>query len=166
MRFLPALLCLTAVTYAQSSGPTITGATPAAVDAGGPAFTITVNMSSLIAGAKVKWSGTELDTQYVNDTTLSATVPPGLIAICGRYSLTVASPQVTSSNSFPVIVKPVLNFISPSVLPAGTNGTGVTAVGLGFSSNVSLTLLASGTRTNLNTGHNPQGSTTNLTAFV
>src|SRR3954447_12823761 len=113
MRFLPALLCVTSVAFAQSSVPTITGATPSTVDAGGPAFTITVNMSSFIAGAKVKWSGTELDTQYVNDTTLSATVPPGLIAICGKYSLTVGNSQVTASNSFPVTVKPVLNIISP-----------------------------------------------------
>jgi hypothetical protein len=165
MRFLPALLCLTAVAYAQTSAPTITGATPGAVDAGGAAFTITVNLSSFISGAKVKWSGTELETQYVNDTTLTATVPPGLTAICGRYPLTVANAQV-ASNSFPVIVKPVLNAISPSSLPAGTNGTGVTAVGLGFSSNVYLTLIASGTRTNLPTQTSPQGSTTTLTAFV
>jgi len=64
MRFLPALLCVTAVAFAQSSVPTITGATPSTVDAGGPAFTITVNMSSFIAGAKVKWSGTELERRF------------------------------------------------------------------------------------------------------
>src|SRR4051812_13312653 len=109
MRLFLALVCLTVVAYAQSSAPSITGASPAAIDAGGPSFTITVNTSGFVPAAVVRWSGTALATQYVNDNTLSATVPANLTAICGKYLLTITSPQVTgASNSFPVVVKPVL----------------------------------------------------------
>src|SRR4051794_35400356 len=166
MRFLLAFVCLTTAAYAQST-PTITGATPASVDAGGPAFTLTVTVSSFTPGAVLRWAGTALETQYVNDTTLTATVPAGLIAICGKYSLTMTSPQGSAaSNSFPVIVKPVLTALSPNVLPAGPNGWGGRAIGLGFSSNFSPPLLPPGPPPSLAPQTPPPGSTTNLTAFV
>jgi uncharacterized protein (TIGR03437 family) len=165
MRLSFALICLTAVAYAQSSTLAITSASPNPIDAGGPAFTLTVKVSAFVPGAVVKWSGTPLaNTTFVDDNTLTVTVPAGLIAICGKYLLTVTNNQNNSvSNSYPVIVNPVLNSISPNLLPAGSGGTTVTASGLGFSSNVYLTLNASGSRTNLATNY---GGPTTLTAFV
>jgi uncharacterized protein (TIGR03437 family) len=164
MRLFFALICLTAVAYAQSSTPAITSASPNPIDAGGPAFTLTVSVSAFVPAAVVKWSGTPLVTTYVNDNTLNATVPAVLIAICGKYFLTVTNPQNNAvSNSYPVIVNPVLKSISPNLLPAGSGGTTVTASGLGFSSNVYLTLIASGSRSNLATAY---GGSTTLTAFV
>src|ERR1035437_2100565 len=164
MRLFFALICLTAVAYAQSSTPAITSASPNPIDAGGPAFTLTVSVSAFVPAAVVKWSGTPLVTTYVNDNTLNATVPAVLIAICGKYFLTVTNPQNNAvSNSYPVIVNPVLKSISPNLLPAGSGGTTVTASGLGFSSNVYLTLIASGSRSNLATAY---GGPTTLTAFV
>ena len=72
-------------------------------------FTLTVTVSAFVSGAVVKWSGTPLDTTYVNDTTLSARVPAVLIAICGKYLVTVTNAQSsTVSNSYPIIVNPVL----------------------------------------------------------
>src|SRR5674476_1386489 len=148
------LICLTAVAYAQSSTPAITSASPNPIDAGGPAFTLTVSVSAFVPAAVVKWSGTPLVTTYVNDNTLTATVPAVLIAICGKYLLTVTNPQNNAvSNSYAVIVNPVLKSISPNLLPAGSGGTTVTASGLGFSSNVYLTLIASGSRSNLATAY-------------
>src|ERR1035437_7412896 len=165
MRLFFALICLTAVAYAQSSTPAITSASPNPIDAGGPAFTLTVNVNAFVPGAVVKWSGTPLaNTTYVDDNTLSVTVPAGLIAICGKYLLTVTNNQNNAvSNSYTVIVNPVLKSISPNLLLAGSGGTTVTASGLGFSSNVYLTLNASGSRTNLATVY---GGPTTLTAFV
>jgi uncharacterized protein (TIGR03437 family) len=161
MRLFFALVCLAAVACAQ---PVITAATPNAIDAGGPAFTLTISVTAFGSRPAANWSGTPLVTTFVDASTLSATVPAGLIAICGKYSLTVTNTQTNAvSNSFPVIVNPVLSSISPSSLPAGSGPTTVTATGLGFSSNVYLTLLA-GTRTNLATSHS--GSTTALTAVV
>ncbi|MGD0778221.1 MAG: IPT/TIG domain-containing protein [Candidatus Solibacter sp.] len=162
MRLLFALIYLTAVAYAQSSAPVITAATPNPIDAGGNAFTLTVSVSAQASGAVVNWSGQPLATTYVNDSTLAATVPAGLIAICGKYFVTVTQGTAVS-NSFAVIVKPVLKSLNPNVVPAGSAGGTVTATGLGFSSNVYLTLNASGSQTNLATTY---GGTTTLSAFV
>jgi uncharacterized protein (TIGR03437 family) len=164
MRLLIVPLCLAAVAFAQSSPPSITSVSPGQIDAGGPGLTLIVNVSTFVQGAVVKWSGTTLSTAYVNDNTLSATVPAGLIAICGKYLVTVSNSQNNFvSNSYPVVVNPVLKFLTPNQLPAGTNGVTVTATGLGFSSNVYLTLLASGAQTNLSTTY---GNPTTLTAFI
>lgn len=166
MRLLSAFLLLAAVAYPQTSAPVITSATPNPVDAGGPSFTITVTLNAFVSGAVLKWSGTTLASpNYVDDHTLTALVPAGLIAICGKYVLTVTNPvNSTVSNSYPIIVSPVLKTVLPNVLPAGSGGVTVVATGLGFSSNVYLTLTASGAATNLATGYD--GSTTTLTAFV
>src|ERR1017187_8028973 len=164
MRLFFALVCLAAVAYAQSPAPVITSASPNTIDAGGPAFTLTIGVTAFGSRPAVNWSGTPLLTTYVNDSTLSATVPAGLIAICGKYSLTVTNTQSNAvSNSFAVIVNPVLTSINPNSLPAGSGATTVTAIGIGFSSNVYVTLNA-GTRTNLATSHS--ASTTVLTAVV
>jgi uncharacterized protein (TIGR03437 family) len=164
MRLLYALTCLSAVACAQSTTPVISSATPNPIDAGGPAFTLTVSVGAYVSGAVVKWSGTTLVTAYVDNITLSATVPAGLIAICGKYFVTVTNTQNNAvSNSYAVIVKPVLKSLSPNLVPAGSPGGTVTATGLGFSSNVYLTLIASGSQSNLATGY---GGPTTLTAFV
>src|SRR6266849_2193347 len=162
MRLFFALICLAAVAFAQNSTPTITSVTPAAIDAGGPDVTLTVTVSSFVLGAVVKWSGTPLTPIYVNDNTLSVTVPAVLIAISGKYSLTVGT-NTTVSNGYPIFVKPVLKALSPNLLPAGSGGATVTATGLGFSSNASLILVASGSQTDLPIAY---GGPTVLTAFV
>ena len=148
MRLFFAVICLATVAFAQSSAPAITSVTPGAIDAGGPDTILTVTVSAFVSGAVVKWSGTPLDTTYVNDNTLSARVPAVLMAICGKYLVSVTNAQ-GSSNSYPIIVKPVLRAIFPNNLPAGSGGATVTASGLGFSSNVSLTLVASGSQTSI-----------------
>src|ERR1039458_3731639 len=162
MRLFLALICLAAVAFAQSSAPVIVSASPSVIDAAGPAFTLSVTLNAYVGAPVVQWSGTPLTVTSVNDTTVSAAVPAGLIAICGKYLVTVTSGQ-TVSNSFPIIVKPVLQSISPNVLPAGSGGTTVTAAGLGFSSNVYLTLNASSSQSNLATAH---PDTATLTAVV
>src|ERR1039457_1360771 len=164
MRLLYTLACLAAVACAQSSTPVVSSVTPNPIDAGGPTFTLTVSLGAFVSPAVVKWSGTPLVTGYVDDYTLSAIVPAGLMAICGKYFVTVTNTQNNAvSNSYAVIVKPVLKSLSPNLVPAGSPGGTVTATGLGFSSNVYLTLIASGSQSNLATGY---GGPTTLTAFV
>src|SRR5260370_20433497 len=150
MRLFFALIYFAAVACAQPSTPAITSISPNPIDAGGPAFTLTVNVSTFVSGAVINWSGTSLPTTAVNDTTLAASVPARLIALCGKYSVTLTNAQnVPLTASFAVIVRPVLTSLSPSVLPAGTGGGTVTAHGGGFSSNVYLTLLSAGSPNNL-----------------
>ena len=165
MRLVFALICLAAVAFAQTSTPVIVAATPNVLDAGGPDFTLTITLGAFVPAAVIKWSGTVLTPTSVSANTLTATVPAGLIAICGKYLVTVTNGQTSAvSNSFPIVVKPVLQSISPNVLPAGSGGTTVTAIGVGFSSNVHLTLNVSDTQSNLATAM--PVPTTTLTAFV
>src|ERR1022692_5042926 len=102
MRLFLALICLAAVAFAQSSAPVIVSASPSVIDAAGPAFTLTITLNAYVGAPVIQWSGTPLTVTSVNDTTVSAAVPAGLIAICGKYLVTVTSGQ-TVSNSFPII---------------------------------------------------------------
>jgi uncharacterized protein (TIGR03437 family) len=162
MRLLFAIIPLAAVAYAQT--PSITSAQPTSANAGGGSFLLTVNGAGFVSGSVVKWSGTALTTTYVSDTLLNAAVPSNLIAICGKFPLTVLNPAGASSNStISFLVNPVLNAISPNTAAAGSGGFTLTAFGQGFSSNVVLTLNANGALTNLATGY---GSPTTLSAFI
>ena len=51
MRLFFALICFAAVACAQTSTPAITSVSPNPIDAGGPAFTLTVNVSTFVSGA-------------------------------------------------------------------------------------------------------------------
>ena len=74
MRLSFALVCLAAVAYAQSPAPVITSTTPNAIDAGGPAFTLTVNGDGFILASQI--TGLEgATTTYVSLNQLSVSVP-------------------------------------------------------------------------------------------
>jgi uncharacterized protein (TIGR03437 family) len=162
MRLLLAIVSFAAVALGQT--PSITTVQPNAANAGGSSFLLTVNGTGFVSGSTVKWSGSPLVTTYVSETLLTASVPSNLMAICGRFPITVLNPVGTTSNStVSFLVSPVLNTISPSVVSAGSGGFNVTAFGQGFSSNVVITLNASGTKTNLPTNY---GSSTVLSAFI
>ncbi len=125
---------------------------------------MTVTGSGFAPGAQVKWSGTLLSTSFQSDTQLNATVLSSLIAFAGKYSVTVLNQDGTAATgSASVSVNPVLSAVSPSSLPAGTNGTGVAVKGLGFSSNCAIGMNASGARTILNTSY---GGPTTLSANI
>jgi uncharacterized protein (TIGR03437 family) len=162
MRLSLAIILFSAVAYAQ--GPSISSLQPATVNAGAPSFTLTINGSGFVSGSVVKWSGSALAQTYVSDSLMTAAVPSNLLAICGKFPVTVTNPGgATSSNNTAVVVNPVLNAISPNQLSAGSGGVTVTAFGQGFSSNVVITLNANGGKTNLATNY---GSSTTLSAFI
>uniref|UniRef100_Q01Z88 Cell surface receptor IPT/TIG domain protein n=1 Tax=Solibacter usitatus (strain Ellin6076) TaxID=234267 RepID=Q01Z88_SOLUE len=162
MRLSLAIFIFSAVAYAQ--GPSISSLQPPTANAGSPSFTLTVNGSGFVSGSAVKWSGSSLATTFVSDTLMTAAVPSNLLAICGKFPVTVTNPGgAVSNNNTPVVVNPVLNAISPNQLSAGSGGVNVTAFGQGFSSNVVITLNANGGKTNLATNY---GSPTTLSAFI
>jgi trimeric autotransporter adhesin len=149
---------------AAAQASTVSSAAPSPVDAGGSAFTLTVTGSGFAPGATVKWSGTALATTFQSDTQLTATVAQSLLSLSGKYPVTVVNSDSTlATGSVFASVNPVLSGISPNALPAGSNSVNVTAIGLGFSSNCVIGLIASGTRTTLNTSY---GGPTALSAFV
>jgi uncharacterized protein (TIGR03437 family) len=153
---------LSAVAFAQA--PSISSTQPAAVNAGDPAFTLTVNGAGFVSGSTVKWSGTPLVTSFVSASQLTASVPANLFAICGRFPVIVSNPSGGSSGTnVSVLVNPVLSAITPNSVPAGNGGFTVTAFGQGFSSNVVLTLNANGGHSNLQTAYT---STTTLSGSI
>jgi uncharacterized protein (TIGR03437 family) len=164
MRLSLAIFLFTAVAYSQNQSPVVTSAQPSQVDAGGAAFTLTLNGSGFASNAVARWSGTALATSVASDSLLTATVPANLLAICGKSPITVTNPGAgSSSGNVAVTIRPVLTALTPNSLPAGSSGFTVTATGIGFSSNVLLLLNASGVQTTLTPNY---VSTTTLTAFI
>jgi len=69
--------------------PVIGSVSPAFTDAGGAAFTLTVNGSGFVSGSTVYWGTTALTTTYVSSSQLTASVTPADIASAGTDSITV-----------------------------------------------------------------------------
>src|SRR5665213_2095953 len=69
--------------FASANGATLTSLDPNGATAGGSAFTLTVNGSSFVSGATVRWNGSPLSTTFVNGTQLTAAVPGTLITNMG-----------------------------------------------------------------------------------
>jgi len=65
---------------------------PAIANAGGAAFTITVNGSGFLPGSIVYWGTSALTTQFVSSTQLTATVAAAEIATPGATALNVQTP--------------------------------------------------------------------------
>ena len=143
--------------------PLIVSARPNRVDAAGASFTVTVSGAGFLLGSVVMWAGASLATTLQNAGQLSALVPAGLIASSGAYSLTVMIPNATVSNSFGMIVQPVLTAITPNFAAVGASGVTITASGAGFVSTDVLAISQSNTRLNLPTTNI---SATTLTAVV
>jgi hypothetical protein len=72
--------------------PGINSLSPAITDAGGTAFTLTVNGSSFVSSSTVYWGSTALTTKYVNATQLTAQVPSSAIQASGISVITVQTP--------------------------------------------------------------------------
>jgi uncharacterized protein (TIGR03437 family) len=60
--------------------------------AGDIAFTLTVNGTNFVTGAKVRWNGNERETTVVNSTHLTAAIPATDIASVGIAQVTVLNP--------------------------------------------------------------------------
>jgi hypothetical protein len=77
----------------NNPAPVIDSISPAFIDAGGAAFTLTVNGSGFIASSKVYWGTSALTTTYVSATQLTAQVTAADIATAGTTAaITVQTP--------------------------------------------------------------------------
>jgi hypothetical protein len=106
---------------------------PASAAPGGPTFSLTVNGTGFVSGSVVDWNGTALDTTFVSDSRLAATVPASNIAVPTTAAITVANPSPGGGSSnlvfFPVSV-PVnpLYFTNSQILTTDASPTSI-AVG-------------------------------------
>ena len=80
------------VSGAANPVPVIGSLSPAFTDAGGAAFTLTVNGSGFISGSAAYWGTTALTTTYVSATQLTASVTAAEIASAGTTAVTVQTP--------------------------------------------------------------------------
>jgi len=81
--------------------PTMTGLSPSAVTAGGPAFTLTVNGTGFVSTSAVRWNGVNRTTAFVSAVQLTAAIPAADIAATGTAPVTVfnSNPGGGTSNA-------------------------------------------------------------------
>jgi hypothetical protein len=77
----------------------ISGLSPNAATAGGPAFTLTVNGSGFTSGSVIEWNGSSVPTSYVSSSQLSAFSPASLIASPASVTITVVDTSTGTSNA-------------------------------------------------------------------
>ena len=81
--------------------PAITTLSPNSGQAGGPAFTLTVDGSNFVAGSVVRWNGTARVTTFVNNAQLTAAITAADIATVGTANVTVFNPTPGGENRPP-----------------------------------------------------------------
>ncbi len=125
----------------NSALPTISGFSPATVNAGGAAFTLTVTGTNFVSGATVQWNATGLTTTFVSATQLTAEVPANLIATTGSASVTVKDAAGTSTAATYTISAPnapTISSLSPSSAMAGGTAFTLTVNGMNFNSSATV----------------------------
>jgi hypothetical protein len=84
--------------------PALAAIAPTSAVAGSGALTLTLTGSNFIAASEVRWNGSPLAAvTYVSSTSLTATVPAGLLAAPGTASVTVHNPAPGGGTSSPQV---------------------------------------------------------------
>lgn len=129
--------------------PVITTLSPSAVTERGPAFTVTVNGSGFVTGARVRLNGQDRQTTAVSGTQLRAAISAADIAAAGQAIVTVVNPPSGFyspadggvSNELPLTINtapaanpvPVITSISPeSAVTQSTTALTLTVNGSNF----------------------------------
>ncbi|MDQ2996411.1 MAG: IPT/TIG domain-containing protein, partial [Chloroflexota bacterium] len=118
--------------YEYQADPLIAGFGPAAVIAGGPGFTLTLNGANFTAGSTLYWNSTSHAATLVDSTQLSVAISPSEIANGAVAQIRVVGADGKRSNLAPFSVNYPLpqitsispNFVSPSGPPATLIVTG------------------------------------------
>ena len=110
------------LTVTAAPAPVLNSLNPSAANAGGPAFTLTVNGSNFLSNSTVIWNGVNRTTTFVSGSQLTAAIPATDIATAGTASVTVVTPGGTASNAltFTISASNVLTITTGSPLPQGT----------------------------------------------
>jgi len=120
--------------------PSITTMSPMSANSGDPSFTLTVNGSGFLNGAKVFFNSNPEVTTFVNSTQLTATIQASDFAFPGPVQVNVQNAQPACCFSNPlnftinlgVYPVPGLSAIIPSSAVAGGVGFTLTALGSNF----------------------------------
>jgi len=118
--------------------PVTVSLSPGSMFAGGPAFTLTVNGASFVAGSVVMWNWSARPTTYISATQLTAAISASDIATAGIVEVTVFNPQPGGGISNPALYFTVLNpvptatSVSPNTKVAGQPAFTLTVNGTNF----------------------------------
>ena len=110
---------------------------PALAYAGGQGFTLTVNGSTFTQQSTVLWNGSQVPTNFVSSSQLTAQIPASDIAMAGNATVSVSDPTYGTSNTenFPVNPSPLtLSSLSPASINAEGPAFTLTATGSNFTS--------------------------------
>jgi hypothetical protein len=125
----------------------VTSISPTSAQAGGPAFTLTVNGSAFVAsssgppaspGSLITFGLVTEPTTFVSSTQLTAAIPASAIAISGNPYVIVMNPDGSTSTPITFTVNnpaPGGSSVSPPSLPAGSNALMLNVTGTGFEPN-------------------------------
>jgi sugar lactone lactonase YvrE len=117
--------------------PAISKLSPAALAAGGPAFTLTVTGSNFVPTSVVRFHGVARPTTFVSATTLQATIPSAEIASVGLLTVTVLNPtpaggtsgNLTFTSAFP---PPSIKGLTPGSIVLGSGAFTLKITGSNF----------------------------------
>lgn len=120
--------------------PRLTSISPNSVQAGGAAFTLTVNGVGFVSTSVVRINGNSLTTTFVNSGQLTAQVTPSDVANSGQASVTVFNPAPGGGTSNAILLSvsvppnpvPTIASISPANVTAGTGAFTLTVTGTNF----------------------------------
>ena len=118
-----------AITFeVRAPQPAVIGLSPSWAISGGPSFTLTVDGSNFVSGAKVRWKGTDRATSFVSSIEVQAAILAADIATAGTATVTVYNlpPGGGTSNaiSFDILPSLVSLSLSPSTVVGGNPSTG------------------------------------------
>lgn len=125
-----AAAALIPVAFAQLPGSPIV-ASLVQVDAG-TGIVLYITGSGFTRDSFIRWNNIRLNTTFIDDTSVTATVTSDLTAISGLYTISVSSPTGAVSQGLPAYIQPVLNSILPTALEAGGSGATIQVTGVGF----------------------------------
>src|SRR3989441_4591701 len=120
--------------------PTVTSLSPTSTNAGGVAFTLTVNGTNFVSGSVVQWNSSARTTTFVSATQLRATITAAYIATAGTASVRVFTSPPGGGNSnaltftinIPANPVPTLGSLVPTSASAGTGAFTLTVNGTNF----------------------------------
>jgi hypothetical protein len=127
-----------------ASAPAITSIDPPSVAAGSLAFTLRVYGSGFAPPAVVELGGAPLPTQRLSSTQLSAQVAASQVGTASQKNVQVMNPgprpQSSNVQVFKVVSAPVINFLEPAAVVAGSPAFALTVAGSGFDTGATVKL--------------------------
>ncbi len=112
------LQCGVFASLSHGAEPVLRALQPAAVTAGGPAFTLVVNGQGFTATTRILLDGTAFPTQIQSDTRLEADIPATRIARAAPISIAVTRTDKKATEALTLAVNPPLAWIVEPNLPS------------------------------------------------